>query len=268
MSVDNKPVPNMQPLYDSIMQKNRVKQTGIMIATPMYGGQCTGEYALSLAKTCIMLHDLGYKYYVETLFNESLIPRGRNLLVNSFMSRPEMDYLLFIDADIGFTELDVLKLLLAEREVAAAIYPKKRINWGVVNKAALAGKTNLSDYTGDFVFNPISKQDESEPDSAGMLEVKHVGTGFMMIKRSVFEHLAPHVPTYKEPRDDGSIFEAKDFFQIGVDDKGFYVSEDYFFCDLWRKHGGSIFMNPYIKLTHTGTYVFSGDFRKMGTEQL
>ena len=265
---ETKDIKTMQDLYDKIIAQNKIKQVGIMIATPMYGGQCTGEYALSLAKTAIMLHDLGYKYYIETIFNESLIPRGRNMLAKSFMEKPDMDYLLFIDADIGFTELDVLRLLLAERDMSAGIYPKKRINWDVVRKAVKADKEDLADYTGDFVFNLISRDEDGEPDTDGMLEVKQVGTGFMMISRKVFETIAPHVPTYKEHRDDGSLFEAKDYFQIGVGERGFYVSEDYFFCNLWRKYGGKIFMNPYIKLTHTGTYVFRGNLRKMGTEAI
>lgn len=261
-------IKTMQDLYDKIMAQNRIKQTGVMIATPMYGGQCTGEYALSLAKTAIMLHDLGYKYHIETIFNESLIPRGRNMLAKSFMEKPELDYMIFIDADIGFTELDVLKLLLADKDIVAGIYPKKRIHWDVVRKAAQSGKENLEEYTGDFVFNPISRDDQSETDATGLVEVKQVGTGFMCISRTVFETLAPHVPTYKELRDDGSLFEAKDFFQIGVGERGFYVSEDYFFCNLWRKQGGQIYMNPYITLSHTGTYVFKGSLKKMGTEKL
>ena len=258
----------MQAVYDKIIEQNKIKQTGVMIATPMYGGQCTGEYALSLAKTAIMLHDLGYKYYIETIFNESLIPRGRNMLARSFMEKPDMDYMIFIDADIGFTELDVLKLLLAGKDIVAGIYPKKRIHWDVVRRAVKVGKENLEDYTGDFVFNPVTRDDQAETDAQGLVEVKQVGTGFMCISRDVFDVLAPHVPTYKEHRDDGSLFEAKDYFQIGVGERGFYVSEDYFFCNLWREHGGSIYMNPFIKLTHTGTYVFKGDLRKMGTEKL
>lgn len=258
----------MQEIYDKIMEQNRIKQTGVMIATPMYGGMCTGEYALSLAKTAIMLHDLGYKYHIETIFNESLIPRGRNMLAKSFIEKTDLDYMIFIDADIGFTELDILKLLLAEKDMVAGIYPKKRIHWDLVRRAVKAGKEDLADYTGDFVFNPISRDAEDESDDHGLVEVKQVGTGFMCISRNVFETLAPHVPTYKEHRDDGSLFEAKDFFQIGVGERGYYVSEDYYFCNLWKKHGGKIYMNPFIKLSHTGTYVFRGDLKKLGTELL
>lgn len=259
----------LQDVYDYFMAENAKKQIGIMIALPMYGGMCTGDFALSLSKLSIMLHDLGFKYHVETIYNESLIPRGRNGLAHSFMQKEEMDYLMFIDADIGFSEIDVLKLLLADRDLSGGAYPKKRINWSVVEKAVKAGKKGkeLEEYTGDFVFNLISK--DGVPDEYGMIEVKHIATGFMLIKRCVFEQLAPNVPVYKELKDDGSILEAHDFFQIGRNpETGAYTSEDYFFCNLWRNHGGKIYLNPLIKLSHTGTYVFNGNLKKLGTELL
>jgi len=176
---------------------------------------------------------------------------------------------MFIDADIGFCEIDVLKLLLADRELSGGSYPKKRINWNVVEKAVRAGKTasELADYTGDFVFNLIDRT--ATPDEFGMLEVKHIATGFMLIKRLVFETLAEHVPLYKELKDDGFVLEARDYFQIGPNPVTHsYTSEDYFFCDLWRTHGGKIYLNPFIKLSHTGTYVFKGNLQKLGSELL
>lgn len=259
----------LQDVYDYFMAENAKKQKGIMLALPMYGGMCTGDFALSLSKVTLMLHDLGFKYHVETLYNESLIPRGRNILAKSFMDREELDYMMFIDADIGFSEVDLLKLLLADRDLSGGAYPKKRINWSVVEKAVKAGKTGeeLSDYTGDFAFNLASP--DGAPDEYGMIEVKHIATGFMLIKRNVFKQLAEHVPMYTELRNDGSIYEAHDFFQIGRNpETSRYTSEDYFFCNLWRKHGGKIYLNPFIKLSHTGTYIFQGDLKKLGTEKL
>ncbi len=259
----------LQDLYDRIKAENQVKPLGLMIAIPMYGGMCTGDLALSLSKTAIMLHDLGYKYHIETLYNESLIPRGRNMLARSFLERSEMDKLMFIDADIGFSELDVLRLLVSQHDFVGGVYPKKRINWPLVQKAALAGKEPLSDYTGDFAMNVIRADgQERETDEQGFVEVRQAPTGFMMVTRKVFDTVKGSVPIYKEARDDGSIFEARDFFQIGPDERGWYTSEDYFFCNLWRKHGGKIYINPFIKLSHVGTYIFNGNLARMGTERL
>ena len=73
----------------------------IMIATPMYGGMCTGGYALSLLGAWKTLTQLQCETYIATLTNESLITRGRNDLARMFLER-DADYLMFIDADITF----------------------------------------------------------------------------------------------------------------------------------------------------------------------
>ena len=38
-----------------------------------------------------------------------------------------------------------------------------------------------------------------------------------------------------------------------------YLSEDYYFCKLWRDFGGEIWADLSISLSHSGYYKFSGD---------
>ena len=47
-----------------------------------------------------MCNKYDIQFTVSTLANESLITRGRNTLVSSFMEHPEATHLFFIDADI------------------------------------------------------------------------------------------------------------------------------------------------------------------------
>jgi len=42
-----------------------------------------------------------------------------------------------------------------------------------------------------------------------------------------------------------------------------YLSEDYMFCQYWRKIGGSIWLCPWMKTTHMGTYAFQGNMPKI-----
>ena len=42
-----------------------------------------------------------------------------------------------------------------------------------------------------------------------------------------------------------------------------YLSEDYMFCQWWRKIGGQIFLCPWMKTQHIGTYAFSGNMPKV-----
>jgi hypothetical protein len=239
----------------------------IMIATPMYGGMCTGHYVAGLLGTLNKMRTVGVPVYWAQIMNESLITRARNELARLFLEKG-MDYLMFIDADISYDMNAVATLLAADKDVICGIYPKKEVDWAAVGRAAKLEKENLQDYGGAFVFNMVGTK--AVTDENGCIEVRHGGTGFMLIKRKVFEDLIPHVPTYRTSsfKDPATGEYAKplthEFFATSIDDSGALLSEDYHFCELWRKHGGQIFANPFIKLDHVGTYVYTGDIVKSG----
>jgi len=245
---------------------NKREKPSVMIATPMYGGMCSGHYVQGLLKTSTRLRELGVPLFWAHIMNESLITRARNELARLFLEG-ECDYLLFVDADIGFDADAVCVLLAADKDIACAIYPKKEVNWDSVAKAAKDNKSDLQDYAGSFVFNMNNKDEESDED--GMIEVRHSGTGFMLIKRRVFEELTPYVPTYrisshKNAEGEYSQPLTHEYFATSIDETGALLSEDYHFCELFRKHGGKIYAHPFVKLDHVGTYVYNGDILKSG----
>ncbi len=255
-------------MTDEVKVKTKDKAPSLMIATPMYGGMCTGHYTQGLLQTVAKMRELGVPVFWAQMMNESLITRARNELARIFLESGN-DYLMFIDADIGFDSEAVAQLLAADRDIACGIYPKKEVNWDSVKRAVAAGKEDLQDHAGAFVFNMIGAG-HAETDEHGMIEVRHGGTGFMLIKRSVFEKLMPHVPTYRtssfRSAETGEYLMplTHEFFATSIDDSGALLSEDYHFCELWRKHGGQVFANPFIKLEHVGTYVYNGDILKSG----
>ena len=246
-------------------QEKKEGRPSLMIATPMYGGMCTGHYVTGLLGTINKMKQVGVPVYWAQIMNESLITRARNELARLFLEKG-IDYLMFVDADISFDGHAVAQLMAADKDICVGIYPKKEVDWKQVAKAAKSGKENLQDYGGAFVFNMVGQVQES--DSDGVIEVRHGGTGFMLIKRKVFEDLMPHVPTYRVSthKENGEYIKplTHEFFATSIDETGALLSEDYHFCDLWRKHGGKIYANPFIKLEHVGTYVFGGDIVKSG----
>jgi hypothetical protein len=62
-----------------------LRKRSIFVATPMYGGACAGPYVKSLLdlQALCMKHQIGCVFYF--LFNESLITRARNYLVDEFL---------------------------------------------------------------------------------------------------------------------------------------------------------------------------------------
>ena len=80
------------------ISKEALKKKKIMVATPMYGGQCYGYYT----KACTDLVKTAMQYGVQVdffyLFNESLITRARNYLADEFL-RFEDRILMVVPAD-------------------------------------------------------------------------------------------------------------------------------------------------------------------------
>lgn len=236
----------------------------VFIATPMYGGNCSGLYVSSLMELQIALNNNGISFSMEFLFNESLITRARNLLTYNFLNSKPSTHLLFIDSDIKFSANDVLTMLLADKDVICGVYPKKEINWSVVKNAVINNvpEDELKYHTGGLAVNLIDHATSVEIKVHEPVEILHGCTGFMLIKRNVFEKLSPHVPSYRPNLNykfgSPDIFH-KDFFSLSLDPTNqLYLSEDYHFCQMWRNIGGKVYAAPWVRLSHIGMYEFSG----------
>jgi hypothetical protein len=162
-------------------------------------------------------------------------------------------------------------LLALDRDIIGGPYPKKSINWANIVNAVKRNVDNekfnpgdLDGVTGDFVFNPVPGTKSfkiTEP-----VEVMEIGTGFMMVKREVFEKFAEEFPHLHYKPDhigqanfDGSRY-IHAFFDTVIDPKSHrYLSEDYMFCQYSREIGFKVWLCPWMKTTHVGTYGFQGD---------
>jgi len=253
---------------------DELRKNKLFVATPMYGGMAHGLYI----KSSLDLQTTFSKYGVETkfsfLFNESLITRARNYLVDEFL-RSGFTHLLFIDSDIHYNPQDVLALMALDKDVIGGPYPKKSINWGNIALAArnhpdLEAK-ELENLVGEYVFNVV--KGTSQFQVTDPLEVLEIGTGFMMVKREVFERMEKAYPNIRYKPDhvgqanfDGSRY-IHAYFDTVIDSEGSitgggserYLSEDYMFCQMWRKIGGQVFLCPWMKTQHIGTYAFTGN---------
>ena len=255
---------------------DELRKKKIFVATPMYGGQCHGMYTKSSCDLATAATQYGMDIRFFYLFNESLITRARNYLVDEFLRSP-YTHLMFIDSDIHFNPQDVLTLAALDKDIVGAPYPKKCIAWEKVRNAVDAGLSDenpekLEEYTGDFVFNPANGTTEikiTEP-----VEVLEIGTGFMMITRKVFDDFREAFPQFAYRPDHNrsehftgdrlihayfdTVIDSKEYLGDISDNSERYLSEDYFFCQFVRKLGYQIFLCPWMKLGHMGSYVFSG----------
>jgi len=252
-----------------------IQELGISlaVATPMYGGMCHGAFAKSTMDLNNLAMKLQMKFGTIQLYNESLVQRARNYCSALFL-KGDHEYLLFIDADIGYNANDVIYMLYLmaqnkEYDVLAGVYSKKSINWANVQKACLSGLSNqdpnkLKEFTGDFVMNVTNDQREVKS-LAEPIPVVEIGTGFMLIKRSVFIDFMAHYPEYEYRPDhlndpnfgpDKTIWS---FFHTEIDPTSKrYLSEDYWFCRKIIAMGKKVWACPWVTTSHYGTYPFHG----------
>ena len=268
-----------------------LRQKHIFVATPMYGGMCSGMYTRSAIDTTTLAARYGIDLKFFYLFNESLITRARNYLVDEFLRAEQYTHLMFVDSDISWDPNDLISLAALcdedKHPVIGGPYPKKTIAWEKVRNAVDAGlgdnnPLDLEKYTGDFVFNPSggnSRISLVEP-----VDVLETGTGFMMIHRSVFEKFKETYPKYSYKPDHNRTEHFKGdryihaYFDTIIDNDVWmgegasngsdrYLSEDYMFCQLVRKMGLSVWLCPWMVIQHVGHFVFNGNMKDLGQLQ-
>jgi len=214
-----------------------LKTTRVHIAMPCYGGMLTESTFMSFIKWANTARQLGIDWTLETMVNESLISRARNTLTAKFLEQPESTHLFFVDADIGWEPWHLLVLLNRDVDVIGGLYPMKTmpIKW---------------------VVNGFEGAEEG---TDGLQEVSKAGTGFLLMKKAVFERLNSHpaVKQYKndiglDPKYDKHL---KTYFDTAVRQNRYY-SEDWTFCENWRDIGGKVYVDKRVLLRHSGSYVF------------
>ena len=215
-----------------------LRKTKVHISMPCYGGMLTESTFMSFIKWANTARQLGIDWTLETMVNESLISRARNTLTAKFLDMEDATHLFFVDADIGWEPWHLLVLLNRDVDVIGGLYPMKTmpIKW---------------------VVNGFEGAEEG-PD--GLQEVSKAGTGFLLMKKHVFEKLKVHpaVKQYKndiglDPKYDQHL---KTYFDTAVRQNRYY-SEDWTFCENWRDLGGKIYVDKRVLLRHSGSYVFA-----------
>lgn len=239
----------------------------LAILTPMYGAGCMSNYCVSMVDLARKLTEASILFDFFTLSNDSLVQRARNILVHRARNDPSTTHILFVDADIGFHADDVLKMLTLDRDIVVGAYSRKSIEWDKVRRAIKEDKPDIENYAAStFVLGLEGIVDIATVRNQHLLEIKRAGTGFLLVKKSVFDLLeqSPHTIRYKNSMSILSDQHVKNgekitaFFHCPIDlIEDDLISEDYYFFDSWRRIGGKLYLAPWIRLTHWGTHSFS-----------
>ena len=214
-----------------------------MIGLPCMGG-------IVSEKTTLGLFNLG-KAFVRndiphgllTLTNSSLITQARSKIANFFINNTEHDYLFFLDSDIGFNPEDVLKLLEHQVPIVSGAYPMKIIP---------------ERYCVDVV--------QPEERRGDLVKINGNGMGFVLIHRQVFLDIAKQFSGLKyipsdyhsdTPHTEAEFNNSYHYFAEQQTQNGF-MSEDKSFFYRAQQVGYNIWLDPTIKLNHTGYHIYQG----------
>ena len=248
-----------------MLPDSALKSMKVMFATPCYISAVSMNYVTSIFDLTHHAQRFGLDHILH-MHSESLITRGRNKMVIKFLEDESLTHLFWIDSDIAFRPQSVCRLLLADRDVCAAVYPMKSFNWPEGGLPQGMTRREFELRFGEFPYNPIDhgKAASKFVDPDGFVEVAEAPTGFMCIKRHVIYDMMKRYPELNY-MPDGPPNHPKAhlhwlFFDCMVDpDSGRYLSEDYAFCRRWRDMGGKVYVDVDTPLEHLGQMAYHGN---------
>jgi hypothetical protein len=236
--------------------------TKLFIATPMFGGKATVQYAQSLLALLPALRKAGVDAHVDLVGNESLIQRARNLMSDRF-HKSDCTHLLFIDADIGFSPEQVLRLIQANKDIATGVYPKKHIDLEAVKKkksGELGTSESVESVGLDYNLNIDTRKGMKI--SEGFVQCLDSATGFMLVSRKAYQAVWDAHPELECKNDlyvKGKSAEENTYravWECMIDPvTKRYLSEDFAFCRRAQEAGQEVWCDLKSQLSHTGSII-------------
>jgi len=188
-------------------------------------------------------------YYNE---NDSLISRVRNAHMSVFVNDyPECDYFMTLDSDLEIVNAYpsnniFVKLLSHDVDFCGGLYALK---------TPLANNIHPK-------CSSITMDREFPKFDTGLKEMRWLSSGCWCIKRSVFEKMIEAYPELTYDGDDNMV--GKKMYGLCIpmlcdmkeekSGKMFkkYLSEDWSFCERWKRIGGKMWADTSIALNHIG----------------
>ena len=248
-------------------QNKDFKPYTLLVATPVHSD-------VSMHYTQSLLHLQKWCFHNKVrigfqLMKSSLITQGRNMCVAEFLKK-DFTHLLFIDSDIAFNEGAAGRLIEANKDVISIPYPLKDMNWDKGFKMIQEGKIKsaLDLKNKAFYRYPFKVPDpENIKIKNKVIEVTHSPTGFMMIKREVFDKMIKAYPDFYikqlhiingKPEERPHMW---NFFDTLHDPESkTYMGEDFAFCKRWKDIGGTCHAWVMDQIIHVGEHQYAGRF--------
>lgn len=209
----------------------------VFVAVPVGDGKPFANCVSALLNAEMALHEAGWAMDIAIEANNCHVDDTRNSLVREFLQSDCSDF-VFIDADVGWREDALPRLLSYDRDIVAGVYPKK---------------TDKTEFPVYLPKGPLWAEAD------GLLEVERVPTGFLRIRRVVLEALAASAAKFtSNEHKDGDAPYPLIFERMNNTTDARRWSGDYAFCNKAKAAGFRVFVDPEMHFSHAGVKVWSG----------
>ena len=213
-------------------------ERSVYIAIPTYSGSVDCTTCNSLIRARDEALAAGWKVTLEFRPLDSLLPRARNVMLTNFI-KSNMTDLVFWDADISAAPGDFMRLLSHEVHF-------------------VAGATRFRSDPEGYPIQTFKAVTLDDIGPNGLIPVDGTPAGFMRVTRFAIDLMMAKFPDlYVDDAKLGQLVWLFDYDYRGHQ----YYSEDFEFCRLFREAGGTVWVDPDLRLFHTGSKTFFGCYR-------
>jgi len=246
----------------------------VWVSTPSLDGNMSWGYVKSVLDVQRACSKFGLKFGWRVVWGNSILPLARNKIVSQFMAT-NYDFLVMLDGDIEVDAKDILAAVLSGKQFVGIPCSKRAMDFNRLQQFTLAAGESappeyLSSYfcAPNFIVNEDSTKDlDQVATDLNLVRAEKIGTGCVVIHRSVFEKFQEGFPgrVYLEPDGVGEDAKAKapiqtfEYFRYALDEEGFFIGEDFMFCNDWRSLGGEIWLKVDAITRHYGVTHFTWD---------
>lgn len=220
------------------------KAPHVLICTPCHSGKVDLNYHISM--TMAMSHMAQHGIQYSTDYNVGMtVDNARSEMATLFLRKmPQCTHLLFIDDDLCFSPDLPYRLLRENVDIVGVPYRRKI-------------STTLYNMRHGVRVKTI-------PGRPHMIVVDNIATGFLLIKRNVFERLAPKVVEYRynDKGETGLLFFRHEVVEDEMIGGTAYMGEDYNFCRLAKENGIDTWAYVDEDIAHIGNYPYRGNYKE------